>query len=51
VDHGCVLDLVVGVGLAELSVRIALGVFVGNAANFSEWVKRVVLIAVPGDTV
>ena len=47
-DHGCVLDLVVSVGLAELSVRVTLRVFVRNAANFGEGVERIVLVSVPG---
>ena len=50
-DHGCILDLVIGIGLAELSVRVTLGVFVGNAANLCEGVEWVVLISVPEGTV
>ena len=50
-DHRCVLDLIVGIGLAKLCVRVTLGMFVGNAANLSEGVECVVLISVPRDTV
>jgi hypothetical protein len=48
VDHGGVLDFVVGVGVAELGVRVALRVFVGDAADFCERVEGVGRVGVSG---
>lgn len=47
-DHGGVFDLVVGVGVAELGVGVALGVFVGDAADFREGIEGVGFVGVSG---